>query len=178
MRRVQMALLLTEEQIRSRVSELAGEIRREYEGRDVLLIGVLKGAFMFLADLVRALALPVDIEFVTLSSYGASTHSSGVPKIIWSSIVNVRDRDVLIIEDIVDTGLSVTALVAELRTEQPRSIRLCVLIDKRERREETVHIDYTGFEIEQGFIVGYGTDCAEKYRHLPAIYRLDLDASG
>ncbi len=170
-----LVLLFPHDRIRARVRELAEAIRHDYHGRDLVIIGVLKGAFMFVADLIRELNLPVSIDFVTLSSYGSATATSGAPTIARAPTVEIRDKDVLVIEDVVDSGLSMKALLADLGGRRPRSLRLCALLDKRERRVETIAIDYVGFEVPRGFVVGYGIDYAEKYRYLPDIYRLEFE---
>ena len=137
------------------------------------MIGVLKGAFMFLADLLRHLSIPVEVDFVRLSSYGCRTETSGVVRMTKELESDIRGRDVIVVEDIVDTGLSLKFLLEELRAQGPSSLRVCALVDKRARREVEVRVDYVGFEIEEGFIVGYGIDYAERYRELPEIYVLE-----
>lgn len=158
--------------IAARVRALARAIRADYEGRDLVVVGVLKGAFVFLADLVRALDRPVAIDFVGLSSYGRGVDSSGTVRVTRPLGVPIAGRDVLVVEDILDTGRSMKALLEGLAAGSPRSVRLCALLDKRERRVEPVTAHYVGFEVPQGFVVGYGIDFDERYRHLPDIYRL------
>ena len=163
-------LLYSQEKIAERVKTLADLISRDLEGQEVVLIGVLKGAFIFLADLVRHLKIPHTVDFVRLASYGSRSVSSG--EITFSKDVetDVEGKAVLIVEDIIDTGESIAFLQERLQERRPASIRVCALIDKRERRERAVTADYVGFEMEEGFIVGYGLDFNEKFRCLPEIY--------
>lgn len=173
-----LTLLYSRAQIRQRVAALAKAIDDEYQGRDVVVVGVLKGAFIFLADLVRELELDARVSFVSLSSYGSGTTSSGAPTVRVPTELQVAGQDVLVVEDILDTGLSMTALLETLRRHSPRSTRLCVLIDKRERRATPIEADYVGFELAEGFVVGYGIDCAERHRSLPEIFTIDLETAG
>lgn len=168
-----LKLLFSRDQIEEAVRRLGAEISSDYRGRCPLLIGVLKGAFMFLADLLRHLSIPVEVDFVRLSSYGCRTETSGVVRMTKELESDIRGRDVIVVEDIVDTGLSLKFLLEELRAQGPSSLRVCALVDKRARREVEVRVDYVGFEIEEGFIVGYGIDYAERYRELPEIYVLE-----
>jgi hypoxanthine phosphoribosyltransferase len=168
----QKRLLISRADIDRRIQELAARISRDYPGRDLVMVGVLKGAFIFLADLVRALPFPVVVDFVRLKSYGASTISSGEIHITKDVEESLKDRDVLIVEDIVDLGLTLDFLYKHLLTHQPRSLKICCLIDKRERRQVEVPLDYTGFVVEKGFLVGYGLDCAEGNRTWPEVYEL------
>jgi hypoxanthine phosphoribosyltransferase len=140
-----------------------------------VLIGVLRGAVVFVADLIRALQVSVTVDFVGLSSYGARAESSGTVAITTPLQVPIEGRDVLVVEDILDTGRSMSALLGYLRARSPRSIRLCALLDKQARRVETIAADYVGFVIPDGFVVGYGIDYADRYRQLPAIYRVETD---
>ena len=171
-----LALLYSRAQIVHRVAELAKTIHADYAGRDLVVVGVLKGAFVFLADLVREMDLDVRVGFVSVSSYGSETASSGTPGVRVPTDLGIADQDVLVVEDILDTGRSITALVDALRGYAPRSIRLCALIDKRERRATPVEADYVGFQLAEGFVVGYGIDYADRYRALPEIFTLDLPA--
>jgi hypoxanthine phosphoribosyltransferase len=155
--------------IERRVRDLAAEISRDYQGRDLLIVGVLKGAFIFMADLIRSLTIPCGIDFVRLSSYGAGSASSGEIRITKDLETPIAGRDVLIVEDIVDTGLTLSRLVAVLGERRPASIRVCAFIDKHERRQVAFTADYVGFTIADGFIVGYGLDYNEKFRFLPDI---------
>ncbi len=168
--------LYSARQIRDRVRDLARTIRAEYAGRDLVIVGVLKGAFVFMADLVRALGLPAALDFVGLSSYGTATETSGTVAITKPLQGAIAGKDVLIVEDILDTGLSMKTLLHYLRARGPRSVRICALLDKRARRTEPIPADYVGFALPNGFVVGYGIDYAERYRELPAIYRLDRGA--
>lgn len=173
--RERLALLYSRDQIQDRVRALAREIHQDYKDRDLVVIGVLKGAFVFVADLIRAVHLPVAVEFIGLSTYGPETTPSGAPRITKPLELPVRGRDVLVVEDILDTGTTLKALLSYIRSHEPRSVRLCVLLDKRERRQESVAVDYVGFTVPGGFVVGYGIDYAERYRYLPEIWRVDPD---
>ena len=165
--------VISQEEIENRVQELGDQITRDYQGRPVVFIGVLKGAFIFLADLVRAVNLPdVEIDFVRLASYGKSDTSSGEVKITKDIELTIKGKDVIIVEDIVDTGYTLKYLEEVLRLHEPRSVKVCCLIDKAERRKAEVNIDYCGFKVPKGFLVGYGLDFAEKWRHLPGIYEI------
>jgi hypoxanthine phosphoribosyltransferase len=161
--------LITATQIQERVAALGAEIARDYAGRNPLLIGVLKGAMVFLADLVRAADLRLGLEFMAISSYGASTRSSGEVKIVKDLDVPIEGRDILVVEDIVDTGLTLSYLLANLESRGARSVKLAALLNKQERRLREVPIDYLGFDIPDAFVVGYGLDFAERYRNLPYI---------
>lgn len=164
-------ILFTKEVIEKRVWELAETISRDYEGGELIVIGVLKGAFVFMADLIRHFSIPCLIDFVKLASYGAGSVSSG--KVVMTKdidISNIEGKDVLIAEDIVDTGLTLSFLVNLFRERNPRSVKVCALLDKRQRREVPFEADYVGFTIEDGFVVGYGIDFNEKFRYLPEIY--------
>jgi hypoxanthine phosphoribosyltransferase len=165
-------LLFPRQEIARRVGELADQISRDYAGQDLLLVGILKGAFIFLADLVRALAFPVEVDFVRLRSYGAGTQTSEEVHITKDVEVPLKDRHVLVVEDIVDAGLTLDFLLGHLASHQPASIKICCLIDKRERRQVEVPLDYVGFTVAKGFLVGYGLDCGEKLRTLPEIYEI------
>jgi hypoxanthine phosphoribosyltransferase len=172
-----LSLLLSREAVAARVKELAIQISRDYAGKDLLLVGVLKGAFVFLADLIRTLEIPVQVEFVQLASYGKGATSAGHVRVILDLEVSIAGRHVLIVEDILDTGLTLGFLLERLRARQPASLKLCVLLNKRVRRADEITPDYTGFDVLDDFIVGYGIDYAERYRHLPAIYTLSLPTS-
>lgn len=172
-----LTLLYSGEQIEQRVGELAMVVQADYVGRDVVVVGVLKGACVFLADLVRKMNLDVRIEFVWMSSYGTGTKSSGAPVVQIPPDLQIAGRDVLVVEDILDTGRSMTVLLDVLRDHGPRSIRVCALIDKRERRVTPVEADYVGFQLAEGFVVGYGIDCADRYRALPEMFTLDQSAA-
>ena len=164
-----LKVLYTPEEIQQTVKELALAISRDYQGRKPLLIGILKGSFIFMADLVRYLTIPAEIEFVSLSSYGKGMESSGQIKVVQSLPCPVEGRDVIIIEDIIDTGLTMSYFLEYLRRQKPASLKLCALIDKPSRRKVPVSIDYLGFTVPDRFIVGYGIDWAEKFRCLSEI---------
>jgi hypoxanthine phosphoribosyltransferase len=161
--------LLTEEQIQTRVKELAKEIEKDFNGEDVLLVGILKGAVVFVADLMRNMKINVSIDFMAVSSYGNSTTSSGVVKLIKDLDTDIKDQNVVIVEDIIDSGLTLNYLQKNLRDRSPKALKICTLLDKPERRKCDIPVDYCGFEIPDKFIVGYGIDYAEKYRQLPYI---------
>jgi hypoxanthine phosphoribosyltransferase len=167
--------LISKEEIARRVKELAGMINRDYAGRDLVMVGVLKGAFIFLADLVREISFPVEIDFVRLASYGGGTCPTGEVHITKDVELSLKGRDVLIVEDIMDIGYTLGFLKQHLATHHPKSLKICCLIDKRERREVEVPLDYVGFVVEKGFLVGYGLDCGEQQRTLPEIFVLEKD---
>jgi hypoxanthine phosphoribosyltransferase len=161
--------LFTAEEIQTRVAELGAEIARDYQGQTPLLIGVLKGACIFMSDLVRAIDLRLGVEFMAISSYGSGTRSTGEVRIVKDLDVPVDGRDILVIEDIVDTGLTLSFLINSLHQRGAKSVKLAALLDKWERRERAVTIDYLGFKIPDAFVVGYGLDFAERYRNLPYV---------
>lgn len=171
------SVLLSEDDIRSKTSELAAQIGADYRDaaadQDLLLITVLKGAVMFVTDLARAIPLPTQLEFMAVSSYGSSTSSSGVVRILKDLDRDINDRDVLIVEDIVDSGLTLSWLLRNLATRRPRSLRVCTLLRKPEAVRADVDITYIGFDIPNEFVVGYGLDYAERYRDLPYIGTLE-----
>jgi len=173
-RKPELKLVLSRGQISNRVQELGSQISQELGDRELVVIGVLKGAFIFMSDLVRALEIPLQLEFVRLKSYGSDTASSGEVYITKDLEPEVRlmGKHVLLIEDIVDTGLTLAFLKDHLARHKPASIKICALIDKLERRERLVELDYVGFTVKKGFLVGYGLDAAEQHRHLPDIYEL------
>ncbi|TXI42935.1 MAG: hypoxanthine phosphoribosyltransferase [Mycobacterium sp.] len=171
------SVLLSQDQIRERTAELAELVARDYvdnlAGQDLLLVTVLKGAVMFVTDLARALPVPTQLEFMAVSSYGSATSSSGVVRILQDLDRDIHDRDVLIVEDIVDSGLTLSWLLRNLATRHPRSLRVCTLLRKPEAVRADVEIAYVGFDIPNEFVVGYGLDYAERYRDLPFIGTLD-----
>lgn len=163
-------LLLPKEEIAKGVRRLAEEICAGYQGRSLLMVAVLRGSFMFLADLVRQIPLPMSVDFIRASSYGASTETSGKVRIVHGLDSPIRGKDVLLVEDIVDTGLTTRFLLDYLSRKKPASLKLCALLDKRERRQVPVQIDYLGFTVPNRFVVGYGIDIDQRYRNLPDIY--------
>jgi len=165
-------ILFTEEAIQKRVKELGAEMTREYTGKSLLLIGVLKGCFIFLADLSRHINLDCEIRFLTASSYGFSSVSSGKVNIEGDIGFEVKDKDVIIIEDILDSGITLTALRAFVAKHKPASLKICTMLDKPERRQLQITADYTGFECPNEFVVGYGLDYGERYRNLPYVASL------
>jgi hypoxanthine phosphoribosyltransferase len=166
-------MLVSEEDLQRRVRELGEEISRDYEGRDLFLVGVLKGAVFFLSDLMRAIEVPSEVDFMAVASYGSSTDSSGVVRILKDLDASIEGREVLIVEDIVDSGLTLSYLLRTLRAREPRSLEVCALLTKPERREVDLPIRYVGFEIPNKFAIGYGLDHAERYRNLPYVAVLD-----
>jgi hypoxanthine phosphoribosyltransferase len=169
-------ILIEEDALRARVAELGEEISDYYEGRDLLLIGVLKGAVFFMADLMRKLTIPCEVDFMAISSYGASTDSSGVVRILKDLDINIEGRDVLVVEDIIDSGLTLSYLVRNLESREPASLEVCALLTKPARREIDVPVRYVGFEIPNRFVIGYGLDFGERYRNLPYVAVLSDDA--
>jgi hypoxanthine phosphoribosyltransferase len=169
----QTKILISRGEIAKAVDRLASQINRDYQGKQPLLIGVLKGAFVFMADLIRQLDLPLELDFVRLSSYGAARESSGKVRIVQGLKTPIKGRDVLVIEDIVDTGITTSFLLDYLRKRKPASLKLCALTDKPSRHKVPVSIDYLGFTVPNKFIVGYGIDCDEKFRYSPDIYTLE-----
>lgn len=171
------SVLLTEQQVQARIAELGAQIGDDYraavEKQDLLLITVLKGAVLFVTDLARAIGLPTQFEFMAVSSYGSSTSSSGVVRILKDLDRDISDRDVLIVEDVVDSGLTLSWLLRNLAARQPRSVRVCTLLRKPDAARAGVDIAYVGFEIPNEFVVGYGLDYLERYRDLPYIGTLD-----
>jgi len=169
----ELKLLFSRKEIAETVARMARQISADYADKKLVLVGVLKGAFVFLTDLVRELTIPAAIEFVRLASYGAKKESSGEIQVKKDVEIPLEGKDVLIIEDIVDTGLSLKFLVEHLRTHKPASLKVCALVDKKARRKVEVQVDYTGFAMTDGFIVGYGIDVNEHYRALPEIFVVD-----
>jgi len=163
-------LLISREEIASLVKHLADQISRDYQGKELILICILKGAFVFLSDLIRHLQIPVKIDFVRLASYGAGSKSSGLVEITKDIETPIEGKDILIIEDIIDSGRTLLFLKERLSLSKPRSVKICALLDKKARREVEIEADYVGKEVENVFIVGYGIDFNESYRNLPEIY--------
>ena len=169
-------VLLDAETVNARVAELGAEISADYEGRDLLLIGVLKGAVFFMADLMRKLTIQCEVDFMAISSYGASTDSSGVVRILKDLDINIEGRDVLVVEDIIDSGLTLSYLMRNLESREPASLEICALLTKPARREIDVPVRYVGFEIPNRFVIGYGLDFGERYRNLPYVAVLSDEA--
>jgi len=159
-------VLITADQIRTRIAQLGSALREDYQGRYLVLVGVLKGAVMFMVDLARATDLPLEIDFMAVSSYGETTESSGVVRILKDLDTNIENRHVLIVEDIVDTGLTLRYITGVLMARNPASLRICTLLKKLKKRKADIRLDYVGFEIPDRFVVGYGLDFAEQYRNL------------
>jgi hypoxanthine phosphoribosyltransferase len=166
-------ILVSEEELRNRVAELGREIASEYEGRDLLLVGVLKGAVFFMADLMRELPLPCEVDFMAISSYGSASDSSGVVRILKDLDINIEERHVLVVEDIIDSGLTLSYLMRNLRSRSPASLEVCALFVKESARKVRKSVRYVGFELPDRFVVGYGLDFAERYRNLPYVAVLD-----
>jgi hypoxanthine phosphoribosyltransferase len=166
-------VLVSAEELGQRVRELGVELSRDYEGRDLVMIGVLKGAVFFLADLMRELTVPCELDFMAVSSYGSSTDSSGVVRILKDLDASIEDRDVLVVEDVVDSGLTLHYLVKSLRARNPASLEVCALLTKRDRRRVALPIRYVGFEIPNRFAIGYGLDYAQQYRNLGYVAALE-----
>jgi hypoxanthine phosphoribosyltransferase len=165
-------VLLTEQEIQDKIAELAAEVARDYAGREVLLVGVLKGAVLFMSDFARALRLPTQMEFMAVSSYGSATSSSGVVRILKDLDRDIAGRHVLVLEDIIDSGLTLSWLLRNLGTRQPASLEVCALLRKPEAIKVEVPVKYVGFDIPNEFVVGYGLDYAERYRDLPYVATL------
>ena len=162
-------VLFTPEQIKSRVKELGQQISRDFAGEEVVLVGILRGAVIFFADLAREISLPVRMDFMAISSYGSATKTSGVVRILKDLDKDITGRNVIIVEDIVDSGMSLAFLKENLISRGAKALRVCVLLDKPERRRCPIDVDYRGFEVPDEFVVGYGMDYAERYRELPLI---------
>ncbi|MBN2564181.1 MAG: hypoxanthine phosphoribosyltransferase [Candidatus Eisenbacteria bacterium] len=166
-------ILLSEKQIQERVAELGARISGDYADEPPVFVNVLKGGVIFLADLIRATSIPVEIDFMEVSSYGNGTQSSGVVRILEDLSQNIAGRHVIIVEDIVDTGLTLQYIIENLETRHPKSVKICALLDRRGRRKIDVKLDYVGFVVPDKFVIGYGLDLAQKYRNLPHIAVLD-----
>ena len=171
-------ILIDEEALQSRIAEIGAQVTEDYRGTDLLLIGVLKGAVFFMADLMRRIELPCEVDFMAISSYGAGIDSSGVVRILKDLDISIEGRNVLVVEDIIDSGLTLSYLLRALEAREPASLEICALLTKPERRVEDVPCRYVGFEIPNRFVIGYGLDFAERYRNLPyiGVLRDDLAA--
>jgi hypoxanthine phosphoribosyltransferase len=166
--------ILNKNDIDHMVARVARRISSDYQDRELILIGILKGAFVFLSDLVRYLTIPVKVDFIGACSYGSDVSSSGIIRLTKEIEIDVTNKDVLLVEDIVDTGLTLSYIVDYLKTFDPKTVKICALLDKHERRSENIKIDYACHEVDKGFIVGYGLDYNENYRNLAGIYHLKL----
>lgn len=166
---VKVEVLYDRDTLRKKVAEMGKKISEDYKGRELLVVGILKGAFVFMADLIREIDVPVELDFMDVSSYGLSTSSSGEVRIVKDLEYSIKDRDVLIVEDIVDTGLTLKYISEILKNRNPKSVRIACLLDKPSRRKADIYPDYVGYSIPDKFVVGYGLDYAEQYRHYPAI---------
>ena len=169
----QPSILFSQQEIKQTIVRLAAEIKKDYQGKHPLFVSILKGSFVFLADLIRQLDLPLEVDFVKVSSYGSSKETSGKVKMVQGLNTPIKGRDVLVVEDIVDTGLTLSFLLGHLQKKNPASLKLCALADKPSRRQVPVPIDYLGFTVPDKFIVGYGIDWDENFRYLPDICVID-----
>ena len=168
-------VLIGQDTLSARVAELGAEVSSDYEGRDLLLVGVLKGAIFFMADLMRHITVPCEVDFMAISSYGDSTDTSGIVRILKDLDINIEGRDVLVVEDIIDSGLTLSYLMRNLESREPASLEVCALMTKPSRRQIDVPVRYIGFEIPDRFVVGYGLDLAERYRNLPYVAVLNSE---
>lgn len=164
-----LSVVISKSEIEKRVREIGSMLTLDYAGKDLLIVGVLNGAFIFLADLVRSIDVAHEIDFIRVSSYGDDTSSSGIIRLSKDTEISVEDKHVLLVEDIIDTGTTLAWLTEHFAQKKAASVRICTLISKLERRESAIPVDYHGFSVEYGFLVGYGLDYAEKYRHLPEV---------
>ena len=171
-------ILFSEEQLKARVREIAGQIDRDFAGKEPMLISVLRGSFIFMADLMRSITLPCTVDFMAVSSYGAGTTSSGQVKITKDLSESIEGRDIIVVEDILDSGNTLSYLLQLLQARRPASVRLCTLLDKPSRRTKEVELHYSGFTIPDYFVVGYGLDYAERYRNLPYVGVLKPEVYG
>lgn len=162
-------VLVSEQQLKDKVAQLGAQISQDYAGKDLVLVSILKGAVVFMADLMRAVTIPCSIDFMVVSSYGAGTTTTGLVKIIKDLDSDLSGKDVLIVEDILDTGVTLSNLVPMLKMRDPNSVRICAILDKPSRRRADIQADYTGFQVPDEFVVGYGLDYDEKYRNLPYV---------
>ena len=167
--------IVTQEEMRARIKELGKQISTDYTGKDLVLVGVLKGAYAFYADLARAIRIPMRVDFLIVTSYGSQSKTSGKVKVITELTEDVKGKDVLLVEDIVDSGLTVQYLTKTLAKQKPRSVKVCTLLSKPERRTIDVPLDYIGFKIPNKYVVGYGLDYQQKYRNLPYLAVLDME---
>jgi len=170
-----ISVMISEDDVDKRIKEIGEQISKDYEGKEVHLICVLRGGVFFMCELAKRISVPVTMDFMSVSSYGNDTKSSGVVKIVKDLDDSIRGKDVIVIEDVVDSGRTLSYLLEMLKDRNPASLKLCTLLDKPERRVREVKVDYTGFEIPDEFVVGYGLDYAQKYRNLPYIGIVHLD---
>jgi len=166
-------ILITEKEIKEKIKELGKKITEDYKGKDLVFIGVLRGAVVFMADLARAISIPMIFDFIAISSYGAATESSGVVRILKDLDETIEGKDVLVVEDIVDTGLTLDYLLRILKSRKPASLKVCTLLNKNARRKVKVKVDYSGFDIPNKFVVGYGLDYVGKFRNVPYVFTLN-----
>lgn len=166
-------ILITEEEIKEKIAELGKKITEDYKGKNLVFIGVLRGAVVFMSDLARAISIPMIFDFIAISSYGAATESSGVVRILKDLDETIEGKDVLIVEDIVDTGLTLDYLLRILKSRKPASLKVCTLLNKNARRKVKVKVDYSGFDIPNKFVVGYGLDYEGKFRNIPYVFTLN-----
>lgn len=167
--------IVTQEEMRTRIKELGKQIATDYAGKDFVLVGVLKGAYAFYADLARAIRIPMRVDFLIVTSYGSQSKTSGKVKVVTELTEDIRGKDVLLVEDIVDSGLTVQYLIKTLAKHKPKSIKVCTLLSKPERRTINVQLDYVGFKIPDKYVIGYGLDYQQKYRNLPYLAVLDIE---
>ncbi len=167
-------VLVSEEELQARIDEIAKEVSADYAGRELLVVGVLKGAIFFIADLVRRLTVPCELDFMAVSSYGSSTHSSGVVRILKDLDIPIAGRDVLVVEDIIDSGLTLSYLMKNLASRRPASLEICTLLTKPGHRRLKMPTRYVGFDLPDAFVIGYGLDHAERFRELPYIAELEV----
>ncbi|MEN6433150.1 MAG: hypoxanthine phosphoribosyltransferase [Smithella sp.] len=173
MDQISKQILFSRDDIQKRVREIASQISKDYAGRELVVIGILKGAFIFMADLVRELSVPCKVDFVRVASYGAGSESSGKVVMTKDIETSIKGRDILIVEDIVDSGLTLQYLVNWFKERSPHSLKICVFLDKRKRRKVSFEADYAGFTIDDGFVVGYGLDFDEQFRFFPDVYIIE-----
>jgi len=166
-------ILITEKEIKEKIEELGKKITKDYKGKDLVFIGVLRGAVVFMADLARAISIPMIFDFIAISSYGAATESSGVVRILKDLDETIEGKDVLVVEDIIDTGLTLDYLLRILKSRKPASLKVCTLLNKNARRKVKVKVDYSGFDIPNKFVVGYGLDYEGKFRNIPYVFTLN-----
>jgi len=167
--------IVTQEEMRARIKELGKQISTDYAGKDMVLVGVLKGAYAFYADLARAIRIPMRVDFLIVTSYGSQSKTTGKVKVVTELTENIKGKDVLLVEDIVDSGLTARYLLKTLTKQKPASIKICTLLSKPDRRTVDVHLDYVGFKIPDKYVVGYGLDYQQKYRNLPYLAVLDME---